>query len=123
MPYLPDGTPLDIAVQLDLGEVDDVSLLAHDLGELRGICRSILAMPHLAGGIKGIADVVLTSRVEDGSHDLDAACLGTENVVQESELHNDYNIKDADAGFDDPSVLEDNNSGAEAPASSDEVDF
>ncbi len=34
-------------------------------------------MPHLAGGIKGIADVVLTSRVEDGSHDLDAACLGS----------------------------------------------
>ena len=25
-----------------------------------------------------------------------------ENVVQESELLNDYNIKDADAGFDDP---------------------
>ena len=48
---------------------------------------------------------------------------GTENVVQESELLNDYNIKDADAGFDDPSVLEDNYSGAEAPASSDEVDF
>ena len=48
---------------------------------------------------------------------------GTENVVQESELLNDYNIKDADAGFDDPSVLEDNNSGAEAPASSDKVDF
>jgi DNA-directed RNA polymerase subunit beta len=48
---------------------------------------------------------------------------GTENVVQESELLNDYNIKDADAGFDDPSVLEDNNSGTEAPASSDEVDF
>ena len=48
---------------------------------------------------------------------------GTETVVQESELLNDYNIKDADAGFDDPSVLEDNNSGAEAPASSDEVDF
>ncbi len=39
---------------------------------------------------------------------------GTENVVQESELLNDYNIKDADAGFDDPSVLEDNNSGAES---------
>ena len=48
---------------------------------------------------------------------------GTENVVQESELRNDYNIKDADAGFDDPSVLEDDNSGAEAPAASDEVDF
>ena len=43
-------------------------------------------------------------------------------VVQESEL-TDYNIKDADAGFDDPSVLEDDNSGAEAPAASDEVDF
>ena len=47
---------------------------------------------------------------------------GTETVVQESEL-TDYNIKDADAGFDDPSVLEDDNSGAEAPAASDEVDF
>ena len=46
---------------------------------------------------------------------------GTENVVQESELLNDYNIKDADAGFDDPSVLDDNNSAAE-PAS-DEVSF
>ena len=33
---------LAIAVQLDLGEVDDVALLTHDLGELRGICRSIL---------------------------------------------------------------------------------
>ena len=43
-------------------------------------------------------------------------------MVQESEL-TDYNIKDADAGFDDPSVLEDDNSGAEAPAASDEVDF
>ena len=47
---------------------------------------------------------------------------GTETVVQESKL-TDYNIKDADAGFDDPSVLEDDNSGAEAPAASDEVDF
>ena len=47
---------------------------------------------------------------------------GTETVVQESEL-TDYNIKDADAGFDDPSVLEDDNSGAEAPAASDEGDF
>ena len=46
---------------------------------------------------------------------------GTETVVQESEL-TDYNIKDADAGFDDPSVLEDDNSGSAAPAS-DEVDF
>ena len=47
---------------------------------------------------------------------------GTETVVQESELLNDYNIKDADAGFDDPSVLDDDNSGNAAPAS-DEVDF
>ena len=47
---------------------------------------------------------------------------GTENVVQESELLNDYNIKDADAGFDDPSVLDDNNSAASEPAS-DEVSF
>ena len=54
-----------------------MALLAHDLGQLGGICGSILAVPHLAGGIKGIADVVLTSRVEDGSHDLDAACLGS----------------------------------------------
>jgi len=37
-------------------------------------------------------------------------------------LLNDYTIKDADAGFDDPSVLEDDNSGSAAPAS-DEVDF
>ena len=29
----------------------------------------------------------------------------------ENELLNDYTIKDADAGFDDPSVLDDNNSG------------
>ena len=48
---------------------------------------------------------------------------GSETVTNENELLNDYTIKDADAGFDDPSVLEDNNSGAEAPASSDEVDF
>ena len=47
---------------------------------------------------------------------------GTETVVQESELLNDYNIKDADAGFDDPSVLEDDNS-ASAESSSDEVSF
>ena len=40
----------------------------------------------------------------------------------ENELLNDYTIKDADAGFDDPSVLDDNNSGDAAPAS-DEVDF
>ena len=48
---------------------------------------------------------------------------GTETVVQESELTNDYNIKDADAGFDDPSVLEDDNSVSAESASSDEVDF
>ena len=47
---------------------------------------------------------------------------GTETVVQESEL-TDYNIKDADAGFDDPSVLEDDNSVSAESASSDEVDF
>ena len=47
---------------------------------------------------------------------------GTETVVQESELLNDYNIKDADAGFDDPSVLEGDNS-ASAESSSDEVSF
>ena len=45
------------------------------------------------------------------------------NQTPVSELLNDYTIKDADAGFDDPSVLEDDNSGAEAPAASDEVDF
>ena len=43
-------------------------------------------------------------------------------VTNENELLNDYTIKDADAGFDDPSVLEDDNSGSAAPAS-DEVDF
>ena len=48
---------------------------------------------------------------------------GSETVTNENELLNDYTIKDADAGFDDPSVLEDDNSGAEAPAASDEVDF
>ena len=47
---------------------------------------------------------------------------GTETVANENELLNDYTIKDADAGFDDPSVLEDDNSGSAAPAS-DEVDF
>ena len=47
---------------------------------------------------------------------------GTETVVQESEL-TDYNIKDADAGFDDPSVLEDDNSVSAESTSSDEVDF
>ena len=47
---------------------------------------------------------------------------GSETVANENELLNDYTIKDADAGFDDPSVLEDDNSGSAAPAS-DEVDF
>ena len=47
---------------------------------------------------------------------------GSETVTNENELLNDYTIKDADAGFDDPSVLDDNNSGDAAPAS-DEVDF
>ena len=47
---------------------------------------------------------------------------GSETVTDENELLNDYTIKDADAGFDDPSVLEDDNSGSAAPAS-DEVDF
>ena len=73
----PQNGGLAIAVQLDLGEVDDVSLLAHQLGELGGICRSILAVPHLAGGIEGIADVSLAGGVEDGGHDLDAAGLGS----------------------------------------------
>ena len=66
---------LAVTIQLDLGEVDDVALLAHDLGQLGGICGSILTVPHLAGGIKGIADVVLTGRVKDRGHDLDAAGL------------------------------------------------
>ena len=47
---------------------------------------------------------------------------GSETVTNENELLNDYTIKDADAGFDDPSVLEDDNSGSAAPAS-DEVSF
>ena len=47
---------------------------------------------------------------------------GSETVTNENELLNDYTIKDADAGFDDPSLLEDDNSGSAAPAS-DEVDF
>ena len=68
---------LTVTIQLDLGEVDDVTLLAHDLGELGGVSGSILAVPHLAGGIKGIADVVLTGRIKDGGHDLDAAGLGS----------------------------------------------
>lgn len=47
---------------------------------------------------------------------------GTETVANENELLNDYTIKDADAGFDDPSVLEDDNSAAAEPAS-DEVNI
>ena len=54
-----------------------MALLAHDLGELGGISRGVLAVPQLTRGIEGIADVVLTSGVEDGGHDLDAACLGS----------------------------------------------
>ncbi len=48
---------------------------------------------------------------------------GAENVVQESELLNDYTIKDADAGFDDPAVLEDNPAPEAEAQPSDEVDF
>ena len=47
---------------------------------------------------------------------------GSETVTNENELLNDYTIKDADAGFDDPSVLDDDNSAA-AESSSDEVNF
>ena len=47
---------------------------------------------------------------------------GTETVANENELLNDYTIKDADAGFDDPSVLEDDNSAATESAS-DEVNI
>ena len=47
---------------------------------------------------------------------------GTETVANENELLNDYTIKDADAGFDDPSVLEDESSAAAEPAS-DEVNI
>ena len=47
---------------------------------------------------------------------------GTETVANENELLNDYTIKDADAGFDDPSVLEDDNSAA-AESASDEVNI
>ena len=47
---------------------------------------------------------------------------GTETVANENELLNDYTIKDADAGFDDPSVLEDDSSAAAEPAS-DEVNI
>ena len=47
---------------------------------------------------------------------------GAENVVQESELLNDYTIKDADSGFDDAASLEDQPA-ADAGKPSDEVDF
>ena len=47
---------------------------------------------------------------------------GTETVANENELLNDYTIKDADAGFDDPSMLEDDNSAA-AESASDEVNI
>ena len=47
---------------------------------------------------------------------------GSETVTNENELLNDYTIKDADAGFDDPSVLEDDNSAA-AESASDEVNI
>ena len=47
---------------------------------------------------------------------------GVENVVQESELLNDYTIKDADAGFDDAASLEDSPA-ADAGQPADEVDF
>ena len=33
-------------------------------------------MPLFPGGIKGVADVILTGRVKDGGHHLDAAGLG-----------------------------------------------
>ena len=39
------------------------------------------------------------------------------------ELLNDYTIKDADAGFDDPAVLEDNPAPEAEAQPSDEVDF
>ena len=48
---------------------------------------------------------------------------GAETVVQESELMNDYTIKDADAGFDDPAVLEDNPAPEAEAQPSDEVNF
>ena len=57
---------------------------------------------------------------ETGFDMLDVA--GTETVANENELLNDYTIKDADAGFDDPSVLEDDNSAA-AESASDEVNI
>ncbi len=50
---------------------------------------------------------------------------GTETVVQESELLNDYNIKDADAGFDDAAALDDDSvmAAVNTDISSDEVNF
>ncbi len=47
---------------------------------------------------------------------------GTETVANENELLNDYTIKGADAGFDDPSALEADNSAA-AESASDEVNI
>ena len=50
---------------------------------------------------------------------------GAEMVTQESDLLNDYTIKDADAGFDDAAALDDNAAQESAPATAgeDEVDF
>ena len=46
---------LAITIQLDLGEVDDVALLANDLGQLGGICGSIpVSYTHL--GRRGCPD-------------------------------------------------------------------
>ena len=38
--------------------------------------RGVLAVPHLPGSIKCIADIVLSCGVEHRGHDLDAASLG-----------------------------------------------
>jgi DNA-directed RNA polymerase subunit beta len=48
---------------------------------------------------------------------------GTEEVAKESELMEDYTIKDADEGFDDASILGDDDNGAASDEASDEVDF
>jgi DNA-directed RNA polymerase subunit beta len=48
---------------------------------------------------------------------------GTEEVAKESELMGDYTIKDADEGFDDASILGDDDNGAASDEASDEVDF